>query len=320
MTPPSSAEGPEPVPDGPVLPMQSVPPGPPPDPGRAYVPIGRSAAPGTAPGAEAPTAPPAATAPSAPAIGPVVRGTVRVPDRSGVPRAVLTLIDMSGRQAARAATDSDGQWVFAAPGPGSYVLIAAAQGHQPQAVTLAVGARPVELDVLLGGTGRLRGRVCSSDGTPVSDAAVILTDPRGEVAATTRTRPDGGYEFTELVPGDYTLAVSARAFRPAALAVGVAPSGGSRQDVVLTGSGTLRGTVRTAGGRPVPEARVTLLDTSGEVVAAVVTGEDGRFRFTDLEPGDYTVIASGYSPVATALRIEDGPNERDLRLAHDPEA
>jgi uncharacterized surface anchored protein len=254
----------------------------------------------------------------------VVRGTVREPAGAGVAGAVLTLIDMSGRQAARACTDARGRWVFAAPGPGSYVLIAAAQGHQPQAVALAVAGRPVELDVLLGGTGRLGGRVCSSDGVPVSDAAVILTDPRGEVAASTRTGRDGEYAFADLLPGEYTLAVSAGAFRPAALSVGVGvgggAAGGARQDVVLTGSGTLRGTVRTAGGRPVPEARVTLLDASGEVVAAVVTGDDGRFRFTDLEPGDYTAIAAGYSPVATALRIEDGRNERDLALSHDAEA
>jgi EmrB/QacA subfamily drug resistance transporter len=248
--------------------------------------------------------------------GVLVAGAVVEPDRAAVPRAVLTLVDMEGRQVARAGSGSDGRWALAAPRGGNYVLIAAAPGHQPQAVTVSVGGRPVELDVVLGGTGRLSGAVRSAEGAPVAEAAVTLTDVRGEVVATAHADADGEYHFRDLVCGRYTLAVSARAYRPAALAVEVAASGETRQDVAMAGSGTLRGTVRTSGGHPVAEARVTLLDSAGTVVAAVTTGADGNFRFTDLEPGEYTVMASGYPPVATALRIEDGHTERDLHLSH----
>ncbi|MEY9837732.1 MFS transporter [Streptacidiphilus sp. EB103A] len=248
--------------------------------------------------------------------GTPVSGAVLEPDRTGVPRAVLTLIDMDGRQVARAGSGQDGRWTLAAPRGGNYVLIAAAPGHQPQAVTVTVGNRPVDLDVVLGGTGRLSGAVRSAEGAPVADATVTLTDARGEVAATTHADSDGAYHFRDLVCGRYTLAVSARAYRPTALAVDVAPSGETRQDVAMAGSGTLRGTVRTNAGHAVEDARVTLLDSTGTVVAAATTGSDGQFRFTDLEPGEYTVIASGYPPVATALRIEDGHTERDLHLSH----
>lgn len=245
-----------------------------------------------------------------------LRGVVRAPDRGSVPGAVLTLIDMDGRQVARASSGGDGGWALAAPRSGHFVLIAAAGGHQPQAVTVAVGSRPVELDVVLGGTGRLTGAIRSTEGAPVVGAAVVLTDTRGEVVAGGHTDEDGAYDFRDLVSGEYTLAVSARAYRPAALTVAIAPSGETRQDMALTGSGTLRGTVRTEGGHPVADARVTLLDSTGTVVAAVTTGADGAFRFGDLQPGEYTVIASGYPPVATALRLEDGNTERDIHLSH----
>ncbi|SEM11632.1 MFS transporter [Streptacidiphilus jiangxiensis] len=250
------------------------------------------------------------------ATGTPVTGAVLQTDRTGVPRAVLTLVDLDGHQIARTGSGGDGRWALAAPRNGNYVLIAAAPGHQPQAVTVTVGGRPVELDVVLGGTGRLAGAIRSAEGAPVAGASVTLTDPHGEVVASAHADSDGAYAFRDLVSGTYTLTVSARAYRPGALAVDVAPNVETRQDVTLAGSGTLKGTVRTTAGRPVADARVTLLDAAGAVVAASLTGEDGAFRFTDLEPGEYTVIAAGYPPVATALRLEDGHTERDLHLSH----
>ncbi|MFI5569106.1 MFS transporter [Streptomyces sp. NPDC051740] len=247
-----------------------------------------------------------------------VCGTVQHPDGTVVPRAALTLIDVTGQQTGRGASGEDGRYALATPGPGSYVLIAAAGGHQPQAVSVTVGERPVELDVVLGGAGRLAGSVVTADGTPVRDAAVTLTNVHGEVVASTRSGREGGYVISELVAGEYTLAASAPAFRPAALPVTVQAARETRQDVELAGGAVLRGTVRAGGGRPVEEARVTLLDAAGNVVDTLTTGPDGIFRFVDLSSGEYTVIAAGYPPVATVLQMAGGGRtERDLQLGHE---
>ncbi|MGW3008742.1 MFS transporter [Streptomyces sp. NPDC001219] len=252
------------------------------------------------------------------AAGVPVCGTVQHHDGSIVPRAALTLIDVAGRQIGRGATWEDGRYALSTPGAGAYVLIAAAGGHQPQAVTVTVGERPVELDVVLGGAGRLAGTVTTGDGTPVRDAMVTLTDVRGEVVATTRSGREGGYVIGELVAGEYTLASSAPAFRPAALPVTVQASRETRQDIELAGGAVLRGTVRAGGGRPVEDARVTLLDAAGNVVDTATTGPDGLFRFVDLSAGEYTVIAAGYPPVATVLQVAGGGRtERDLQLGHE---
>ncbi|MFG3041704.1 MFS transporter [Streptomyces sp. NPDC048330] len=246
-----------------------------------------------------------------------VCGTVQHHDGSRVPRAALTLIDVQGRQVGRGASGEDGRYALSVPGGGAYVLIAAAGGHQPQAVSVTVGDRPVELDVVLGGAGRLAGSVVTADGTPVREAAVTLTDVRGEVVASTRTGREGGYVIGELVAGEYTLAASAPAFRPAALPVSVQSSRETRQDIELAGGAVLRGTVRGGGGRPVEDARVTLLDAAGNVVDTLTTGADGAFRFVDLSSGEYTVIAAGYPPVATVLQMAGGGRtERDLQLGH----
>ncbi|WP_435973253.1 MFS transporter [Streptomyces sp. Qhu_M48] len=260
-------------------------------------------------------APPASAAP--PHSGLPVCGTVQHHDGSRVPRAALTLIDVQGRQVGRGASGEDGRYALSVPGGGAYVLIAAAGGHQPQAVSVTVGDRPVDLDVVLGGAGRLAGSVVTADGTPVRDAAVTLTDVRGEVVASTRSGREGGYVISELVAGEYTLAASAPAFRPAALPVSVQSSRETRQDIELAGGAVLRGTVRAGGGRPVEDARVTLLDAAGNVVDTLTTGADGTFRFVDLSSGEYTVIAAGYPPVATVLQMAGGGRtERDLQLGH----
>ncbi|MGY6021371.1 MFS transporter [Streptomyces spinosirectus] len=260
-----------------------------------------------------------------------VCGTVQHPDGTVVPRAALTLIDVAGQQIGRGASGEDGRYALATPGSGPYVLIAAAGGHQPQAVSVTVGDRPVELDVVLGGAGRLAGSVLTADGAPVRDATVTLTNVHGEVVASTRSGREGGYVITELVAGEYTLAAGAPAFRPAALPVTVQAARETRQDVELAGGAVLRGTVRAGGersemgaplpegwGRPVEDARVTLLDAAGNVVDTLTTGPDGTFRFIDLSSGEYTVIAAGYPPVATVLQVAGGGRtERDLQLGHE---
>ncbi|MBD0418694.1 MFS transporter [Streptomyces sp. TRM S81-3] len=284
-------------------------------------PLLNSAATPHAPAAEPDTTRPVASVPHARsphAAGIPVCGTVQHPDGTVVPRAALTLIDVAGQQIGRGASGDDGRYALATPGSGSYVLIAAAGGHQPQAVSVTVGERPVELDVVLGGAGRLAGQVLTADGSPVRDATVTLTNVHGEVVASTRSGREGGYVITELVAGEYTLAASAPAFRPAALPVSVQAARETRQDVELAGGAVLRGTVRAGGGRAVEDARVTLLDAAGNVVDTLTTGPDGTFRFVDLSSGEYTVIAAGYPPVATVLQVAGGGRtERDLQLGHE---
>ncbi|OAH12028.1 MFS transporter [Streptomyces jeddahensis] len=281
-------------------------------------PLLSSAPPPQSPVAEPSSAAQVPQARSAYAAGVPVCGLVQHSDGTAVPRAALTLIDVGGRQIGRGATGDDGRYALSTPGSGSYVLIAAAGGHQPQAVSVTVGERPVELDVVLGGAGRLAGSVLTADGAPVRDAVVTLTNVHGEVVATTRSGREGSYVITELVAGEYTLAASAPAFRPVALPVSVQASRETRQDVELAGGAVLRGTVRAGDGRPVADARVTLLDAAGNVVDTLTTGDDGTFRFVDLSSGEYTVIAAGYPPVATVLRVAaGGRTERDLQLGHE---
>jgi MFS family permease len=249
----------------------------------------------------------------------VIRGQVRNGQGTPVSRAVVTLIDVGGRQLARAVTREDGRYAVDTPGSGSYVLIGSAGAHQPQAATVVVGDSPVDVDLVLGAASGLTGVITDAgSGEPLTGALVVATDARGEVVASSTTGADGGFGFAELVPGSYTLAVSAAGRRPEAVPVQVAGGDTPRLKVQLRSGVRVRGTVRaSASGDPVCDARVTLLDAAGNVVGVSTTGSDGEYGFADLAEGEYTVIASGYAPVTQPLWIsgesEDG---FDFELGH----
>ncbi|MEU6661745.1 MFS transporter [Streptomyces sp. NPDC046821] len=249
--------------------------------------------------------------------GTPVRGFVRGAESAPVPQAAVTLISLGGRQLGRAVAQSDGGYGLDAPGAGSYVLIASADGYQPQASTVVVGEEPVTYDILLSGTSGLAGLVKSVDTKePVSGAMVIVTDVRGDVLATGISGEQGEFTFAELVPGPVTVAVNAAGHRPIALPVEVGGTGVTRIEIALHSGAQLTGVVRASGGT-LNDARVTLVDAAGNVVATATTGDDGAYAFTDLDSGDYTVIATGYPPVATGLTVNGaGVEGHDIELAH----
>ncbi|MEU6468695.1 MFS transporter [Streptomyces massasporeus] len=246
-----------------------------------------------------------------------VRGRVLGADRAAVGGAAVTLISLGGKQLGRSVARGDGSYGVDAPGAGTYVLIASSEGYQPQASTIVVAGEPVAYDVLLSGTSGLAGVVRSAGGgTPVAEAVVIVTDVRGEVLTTGRTDVLGEFTVTDLVPGPVTLAVNSPKHRPLAQVVEIGAAGTTRVELELRTGAQVRGTVR-GGGAPLSDARVTLVDAAGNVVATTRTGLDGAYAFSDLDTGSYTVIATGYPPRAASLSVPGaGVDDHDIELAH----
>ncbi|MEV6743149.1 MFS transporter [Streptomyces sp. NPDC051080] len=280
-----------------------------------------SAAVATATATPTATSADAPEAPEAPATlhGTSVHGVVRGAEGAPVARAAVTLISLAGRQLGRSVAQADGSYGLDAPGSGSYVLIASADGFQPQASTVVVGAEPLAYDILLSGTSGLAGVVRAAEtSSPVEGAMVIVTDVRGDVLATGKSGETGEFTFGELVPGSVTVAVNAVGFRPLALPVEIGGQGITRVEAALQSGALVQGVVRAGSARrPLPDARVTLVDAAGNVVATSTTGEDGAYAFTDLDSGEYSVIATGYPPVASALTVSGrGADGHDIELAH----
>ncbi|MHC3474502.1 MFS transporter [Streptomyces sp. 7R007] len=255
---------------------------------------------------------------TSPALGarPALHGQVRDVLGAPVARAALTLLDPAGHQVARALSGEDGGYAVDTPARGSLVLIGSAPGHQPQVATLTLTDTPLSHDLVLpAGAGGLAGTVRGGNGEALAGALVVATDAHGDVTASATTAEDGGYRLGDLPPGDYTLGVSAPGHRPAAVTATVSTDTAS-VDIRLRVAATLRGRVRAQDGRALEDALVTLVDAAGNVVGTRTTSVDGSYCFTDLSSEQYTVIASGYPPVATPVTVDGSREGVDVLLGH----
>ncbi|MCA1675946.1 MAG: carboxypeptidase-like regulatory domain-containing protein, partial [Actinobacteria bacterium] len=215
-------------------------------------------------------------------------------------------------------SDAEGRYQLYPPTGGSYLVICASVEQPPTAALVAVGEGPARHDVILiGGGASLSGTVYSAESRePIAGGMVTLVDIRGDVAAAVSTQPDGRFSFPELAQGRYTLTVTVATLRPVAHTVEVPAAGLVHHDVEVPARVQLVGVVRTAtAGAPVPEALATLMAPDGHVVGSAITDTDGGFVFDDLTAGVYTVITTGYPPVAAEVHLGAGaPTEMVITL------
>ncbi len=164
------------------------------------------------------------------------------------------------------------------------------------------------------------GVVNRGDGLGLAQVVVTVADPTGRQEARTATDATGAYRVPLQHGGTYLVVAAAGTYQPHAALVAVSDRP-VRHDVALTGTSAVLGTVgapdQTGGNRPVPGVTVTLIDVRGDVSAAGVTDQNGRYHLTGMPDGNYTLTAAGpgHQPVAVSLRLDVGATlERDLEL------
>lgn len=163
--------------------------------------------------------------------------------------------------------------------------------------------------------GDLYGTVRGADGAPLPGAVVTLLDHGGRRLAGTTT-PDGSYALSlpDGLRGGCVLVGSATGHLPDVTTVALgAPS---RQDLGLRPGAEVRGAVRARDGQPLADVTVSLVDGRGGVAAVRTTEADGRYAFTGLSTGRYTLVARGSSATAAPLTVRGGTQHGpELRLA-----
>ncbi|MEY4177100.1 MAG: hypothetical protein RLY70_674, partial [Planctomycetota bacterium] len=272
------------------------------------------------------------------------------PGIAGVDLRAIPVTTIDTQAAVDAVTDADGNYCFTNLTPGSYrVEEQQPDGYfdgldragdvdgDPRGRAENPGDRIVEI-TLNGGDagreylfgeippGRLSGRVSQTDPTgdcdgplavPLANVEIRLFNAQGDLVASTRTGPDGRYEFTNLPPGEYSIVETT----PAGMLDGddhVGTLGGA-----ATGDDSIRSIRLPPGGAglnydfcehlpallagfvyhdrnddgvfqrletPIPGTTVELRDSSGAVVRSTVTDSLGFYAFRDLPAGVYELV------------------------------
>lgn len=244
------------------------------------------------------------------------------------------------RAESRSTTGADGRFRLAALHPeGSFAVTAVQRGFLPArkllgGLQLPDGRAPVRL-VLLRSRSAF-GRVVDRQDRPLPEVEVKLSPggpaAGGGEAVTARTDGEGKFMVAEIPALELDLEARKEGFGPRTVRGVEVPPGRGPVDLgtlVLTPGAVVAGAVRDRGGRPVAGASVWLEEDRGGAPPglrrvlrgepAATTGEDGRFRVADLEPGRRIHLAArkeGFVPAM--VRGVEAPTREPVSLVLDP--
>jgi protocatechuate 3,4-dioxygenase beta subunit len=246
-------------------------------------------------------------------LGLVVQGRV-VEESTGkpIPDAVVGMISRSSSSSA-ATVVADGEGRFEATGlaAGKYVALASAPGRfpldTPTELTLPTTA---EIEIPLRSGGALVGRVVEKDGTPATDARVLVQRhaSNGRFRGETLVDDEGRFAFDSLPPGEYGVDVTGAtgqslidASSDRAVQASVVIDADERRElefVVAGRDGAITGRVVASDGEPLASAFVCAEPSElppGAVTrrscSARMTEVDGSFVIEGLQAGRYTLVA-----------------------------
>ncbi len=188
------------------------------------------------------------------------------------------------------------------------MLITAADGHQPDAATVTLTRESAHYDVILPGGFGISGTVYDQHGAPIATATITITNTGCEVVSATSADDRGAYAVSGLAPGTVIVTAGAPGQRPAAHSVGIGDQPTVQHDLRLAPFGRILGSASASTHGPVADAPVTLTDAAGVPITSAITAADGSYELTDVPPGEYTLLATGYPAVSARVVLDEAEN------------
>lgn len=219
-------------------------------------------------------------------------------------------------------TDGDGAFVLGELPPGRFAVSAAAKGYvsaEPRLLDVREGASLDDVALTLRRGSSIEGVVLTPTGAPAAGARVTVrgtvTPERMvdiELAGSARADGEGRYRIEGVSPGPQKIVADDERHARAVRELNVQP-GTNRVDLRLGDGGTVGGRVVDGEGRPLAGASLAL----GGANRGEISDAQGVFRFTGVEPGNYTLTArkEGYAAARQELQLAGRPVEGlELRL------
>jgi len=223
-----------------------------------------------------------------------------------------------------ATTGSVGAWyVDGLPLPATYTITFSREGYVSQTLLRDIDPSGGSVDVsgvnvaMVRQNATVRGIVRDVSGLPVARATIVLTNGTITRTLVTADDPLGQFEFSNVLPGAYTLTASRQGSTAAVLLVNVTASEVRELDIQLLAQASLTGQVlrlSSANNAYVPYVNATVRlflpanfpGTSDDAVATIQTDGNGNYTFADLEAPLEYVIAVYANPLS--------PDPLDSRL------
>jgi protocatechuate 3,4-dioxygenase beta subunit len=203
-----------------------------------------------------------------------------------------------------ATTDARGDFQLEGLCPGAYVVTARREARYAVREVLMRAGQDVEsVELILGASLRLSGRVTDASGRPIAGAEVLVVGSEPRRRRTVQTRPGGDFLIEPLTPGSYQLWIQAEHYVPEYLPARVLQASEALH-ITLQDAVRLEGHTVDEKGAPVEGATLRLVSLDGERFRAstsVQSGTDGAFALEVPKPGSCRV--------GVMVRHEDFPSE-----------
>ncbi len=212
---------------------------------------------------------------------------------NGLPLVEVSVqLQQGGDVVAVVTTNENGDYSFTEVPPGDFTVTFMEEDYMTTDQTVSVISGDITrlITVLTPLPGVITGVVTEETGSPVSNAALFLSNTAGTLVEQTITNGNGQYTFSNLGPGSYNLTASAEGFQSVTTGVDIVPNETETTNFSLPlNPASVQGSVTDENGNPLSGVMVEVLNEIGNVIISTTTASTGVYFINQLAPGTYRI-------------------------------